>query len=257
MPRGSLIVVGTGIKVGAHCTAEARAAIEHSDVVYSVAGDAIADGWLERLNPRTVSLHRLYGGGRTRQETYEAMTDEIVAAVLGGNDVCAVFYGHPGVFVHPSHAAVRRIRDTGRDARILPGVSAEDCLFADLGVDPGQLGCQSYEATDFLIHARRFDPSAMLILWQIAVVGDRTLRAFDSDPRRLRVLADVLMEDYPPEHVVVVYEAASLPVGKPGIQRVRLSELHDARVTQESTLYVPPLGNPQVCPERLAKLDSR
>jgi hypothetical protein len=34
---------------------------------------------------------------------------------------------------------------------MLPAVSAEDCLFADLGVDPGAAGCQSHEAADFLI----------------------------------------------------------------------------------------------------------
>jgi hypothetical protein len=37
---------------------------------------------------------------------------------------------------------------------MLPGISAEDCLFADLGIDPGIYGCQSYEATDFLANGR-------------------------------------------------------------------------------------------------------
>jgi hypothetical protein len=36
----------------------------------------------------------------------------------------------------------------GFDAVMLPGISAEDCLFADLGIDPGMIGCQSFEATD-------------------------------------------------------------------------------------------------------------
>jgi hypothetical protein len=35
---------------------------------------------------------------------------------------------------------------------MLPAISAEDCLFADLGVDPADHGCPSYEATDFLVH---------------------------------------------------------------------------------------------------------
>jgi len=31
---------------------------------------------------------------------------------------------------------------------MLPGISAEDCLVADLGIDPASSGCQSYEAND-------------------------------------------------------------------------------------------------------------
>ena len=48
---------------------------------------------------------------------------------------------------------------------MLPGISSEDCLFADLGVDPGVSGCQSYEATDFLMNAPIIDSSTQLILW--------------------------------------------------------------------------------------------
>src|SRR2546429_6584747 len=45
----------------------------------------------------------------------------------------------------------RQAREEGFEAEMLPAVSAEDCLFADLGVDPGDEGCQSFEATSFLL----------------------------------------------------------------------------------------------------------
>ena len=86
--------------------------------------------------------------------------------------MCAVFYGHPGVFVNPSHRAVAQARAEGFRAAMLPGVSAEDCLFADLGLDPGAHGCQSYEATDFVIRRRSCYPSALLILWQVGALGE-------------------------------------------------------------------------------------
>jgi hypothetical protein len=57
----------------------------------------------------------------------------------------------------------------GVSARMLPGVSAEDNLIADLGVDPA--GLQSYEATGFLVYKYRFDTSAGLVLWQVGVLG--------------------------------------------------------------------------------------
>ena len=55
-------------------------------------------------------------GGSTSE-----MVEEILAAVREGKRVCAVFYGHPGVYVKPSHEAVRRARKEGFEARMLPG----------------------------------------------------------------------------------------------------------------------------------------
>ena len=96
MTRGSLIVVGTGIKLGQQCTPEARDAIKDAEVVYFVT-DGFTQHWIETLNANTVSLQSHYGGGRTRGETYEAMAETILEAVRAGKRVCAAFYGHPGV----------------------------------------------------------------------------------------------------------------------------------------------------------------
>ena len=55
-----------------------------------------------------------------------------------------------------------------------PGISAEDCLYADLGLDPGTVGCTHFEASQLLFYRRLIDTSAWLVLWQVDVVGDRT-----------------------------------------------------------------------------------
>jgi uncharacterized protein YabN with tetrapyrrole methylase and pyrophosphatase domain len=252
MTRGSLVVVGTGIKLSNQCTLEACDHIKTADVVFEVVGDGLAQAWLRKQNPNVISLQHLYGGERTRAETYEAMIETILTEVRDGRDVCAAFYGHPGVYVVPSHESIRRARAEGFEAQMLPAVSADGCMYADLGVDPGWLGCQSYEATDFLINARKFDPTAALVLWQIALVGDRTLRVFKSDARRVQLLADILMEDYPADHIVTVYDAATVPVADAKVQALRLSQLATAEITQQSTLYVPPVAPPKPCPKRLA-----
>ena len=98
--------------------------------------------------PERALAHVLYRAGVPRRRIYEEMAEEILDAVREGKRVCAVFYGHPGVYVQPSHEAVRRAREEGFEARMLPAVSAEDCLVADLGVDPGEQGWQSWEATE-------------------------------------------------------------------------------------------------------------
>jgi hypothetical protein len=56
----------------------------------------------------------------------------------------------------------------------------------------------------------------------------------------LNVLTDVLLQAYPPEHVVVVYEASHLPGGEPRRDAISLKELPTTEVTPVSTLYIPP-----------------
>jgi uncharacterized protein YabN with tetrapyrrole methylase and pyrophosphatase domain len=240
MPSGSLTVVGTGIQLGTHLTREASLVLETADVVLSLVAEPAMQSVLEQLNPKTRSLHDFYEVGESRSGAYEAMAEEILRHVREGKNVVAAFYGHPGVFVAPSHEAIRMARAEGYAARMLPGISAEDCLFADLGLDPSRFGCQSYEATDFLVHRRSIDPTAVLILWQIGTVGS-VAAAATTQPTGLPVLVEVLLEDYPPEHEVTVYEASPYPGFDPLVRVVGLGELSAEHVTALSTLYVPPV----------------
>ncbi len=162
------------------------------------------------MNPDAVeSLQDLYGEGKERQDTYDQMVERILECVRSGLRTCAAFYGHPGVFVYPSHVAVRRARAEGFSAIMLPGISAEDCLFADLGIDPAAYGCQSYEATDYLFSQRRLEPSSALVLWQVGVVGSTTFTAGEYDRSLLPLLVAKLSETYPPHHRVFVYRSRS------------------------------------------------
>ena len=241
--RGSLVVVGTGYCVGGQMTAEARAQIEAAELFFHLVGDPVTRRWLEGLHPRAESLVDSYAAGKDLADTYREIVDRILAPVRRGAAVCAAFYGHPGVGASSGHAAVRQARAEGHAARMLPGVSAEDCLFADLGLDPLAEGCQSFEATHFLVRRRRPDPTVPLILWQIGVIGATAYRRealWNRDG--LAALAEALCEEYPPGHEGVVYEAAMLPVCAPTILRVPLAELPSAPVTTASTLYVPPAG---------------
>lgn len=253
MGQGSLLVVGSGIALAGHLSAEARAAIVGADIVFAQMGDALAEQWLATLNPNVVSLAPLYQG-RSRLCAYALMAQTIVAPLREGRDVCAVFYGHPGVFVRPSHDAIALARRQGHAARMLAAISAEDCLFADLGLDPAQYGAQSFEARDFVLNARTFDPAAPLILWQPAVLGDDSFTHFTADARALGALREVLLETYPAAHEVVLYEAASLPIHGPRIEPLALARLAEARVGEATTLVIPPLRAPVPSQARRALL---
>jgi uncharacterized protein YabN with tetrapyrrole methylase and pyrophosphatase domain len=235
-------------------TPEADAAIGHADEVLYLVTDSLMARWIEGRNPRSRSLHTLYEPGKRRRETYDEIVSELLAPVRGGLDVCAAFYGHPGVFVRPGHEAIRRARAEGFAARMLPAVSALDCLVADLGIDPAATGLQSYDATDFVVHRRPIDTAATLVLWQIGVVGEL---GYALEPRRenLALLVECLGETYPRDHEVIVYEASPYPlVADPLVLRLPLEELPEARVPLLATLVVPPARAPRRDAELAARL---
>lgn len=252
MADGSLVIVGTGIMFASHLTLEARGWIERAERLFFLVSEPASAAWIAELNPRAESLAPFYVPGRRRLDIYQAMAGHLLAPVRAGAAVCAVFYGHPGVLVTPAHEALRQARAEGLRARMLPGVSAEDCLFADLELDPAFHGCQSFDATDFLLRRRGFDPRCNLILWQIGVTGELHL-ARNPPGAGLAALIEALLAAYPAEHEVVVYEAAQYPGFPPLIHRVALGGLASAPVTTLSTLYVPPREAAPVDPAMLAR----
>jgi len=231
---------------------EAIAHMKSAERVFYLVAEPVAEQVILLLNPEGArSLAGLYAPSKPRRETYRQMVESILASVRSGWRTCAVFYGHPGVFVDPAHAAIRSARQEGFAASMLPAVSAEDCLFADLGFDPASAGCQSYEATDFLVNRRRADPSSHLVLWQVGVLGDPTFRLEVRESSALDLLVRRLSETYPPRHQVCVYEAAVLPAGEPVMRWTELSQLARGQLSIISTLYVPPAEPPRFDPETL------
>jgi uncharacterized protein YabN with tetrapyrrole methylase and pyrophosphatase domain len=218
---------------------EARLSIESADKVLYTVADAVTETAIKQLNATAESLQPLYKPGKYCLVTYQEMVDRILYFLRKRLDVCAVFYGHPGVFVYSSHEAIQQARREGFQAVMLPATSSEDNLFADLGVDPATSGCQSFETTDFLIRRRKFDPTSHLILWQIGNIGNWKPERQDC-ARNLQVLVDVLLEHYDPGHEVVLYLAAQYVSCDPMIDRVALSKIPEASISNVTTLYVPP-----------------
>ena len=237
--QGSLVIVGTGINTFAHCTLEARAYIEQAEKLIVHVPDPLGMSWLQELHPDLIDLQPCYQQAANRADAYELMTRLIVDTVLAGHQTVAVFYGHPGVFVQPSHEAIRRLRAKQYRAEMLPGISAESCLFADLGIDPGRGGCIQHEASSFLFHDFPIDASTALILWQIGVLGDHTLEKLSPSVPALMALSHKLQRYYPANHRLAVYEAPTFAFAKPRIDWFALTELADMHYSPASTLFIP------------------
>jgi hypothetical protein len=237
---GRLVCVGIGMTLGSHITPLARSYIQTSDVVFAAVSDSVVELWLSRMHPDVRSLQGLYKEGKSRLDTYRAMVDTMLTEVRAGRRVCGAFYGHPGVFAWPSHKAMEIARSEGYRVHMEPAISAEDCLYADLGIDPGKHGCQHYEATQLMLNRRKVDTSAYLVVWQVGVAGDRSLARFSTGAAYRQVLVDVLSRDYGLGHEVVLYKAATLPLQRPRIERLALGSLPSVDLDMHVTLVIPP-----------------
>ena len=205
-------------------TPGARAGLEEGDVIVAFNGKKVS---------KSNELQGLVGAAPVGSTVK-------LTVLRAGKNVCAAFYGHPGVFAWSPHKAIEIARKEGYRAHMEPGISAEDCLYADLGIDPGKFGCQHFEASQLLFYKRRIDPTAYLVLWQVGMVGDQTLARFATDNAYRQVLVDRLAENYPLNHRVIIYRAATLPIHPPRIERTTLRKLATAHIELPDTIVIPP-----------------
>jgi precorrin-6B methylase 1 len=237
---GSLACVGIGMTLGSHISPLARSHIEQADVVFTGLSDGIIELWIAGMNKDVRSLQKFYQEGTSRMHTYRQMVEAMLTEVRAGKKVCGAFYGHPGVFAWAPHKAIETARNEGYAAHMEPGISAEDCLYADLGIDPGKFGCQHYEASQLMLYQRRIDPTAYLVLWQVGIAGDQSLARFTTGSAYRQVLVDLLSHDYPLDHEVIVYRCATLPIHRPRIERVALGKLTEVDIDLHPTVVIPP-----------------
>ncbi|MFZ6743925.1 SAM-dependent methyltransferase [Undibacterium sp. JH2W] len=242
--QGSLVCVGTGMRMAGQLTPIAQSYMESFDIVIAAVPNIFTRKWLQGVAKEYVCLNDHYDDtkvdGKTRRDTYRRMADTILKEVRAGKKVCAAFYGHPGIFACISHMAIAEAREEGYEAHMEPGISALDCLVADLGIDPGSYGMQSMESTQFMIYKRTLDPTALLVLWQVGIAGDLTLKRFDTEPAHLQILVNKLAQYYPLDHEVILYEAATDPLEKTRIDKLPLGDLPKMNYRQITTLVIPP-----------------
>src|ERR1700730_4992988 len=118
--KAVLAVVGTGIQAGRQLTRESIAWLKNADKILFCLSEPLTRDWLLDIRPDAEDLARFYEDGKDRRVTYIEMVAAILAPLRAGHTVCAAFYGHPGIFVSPSHDVVRRARAEGFRAFMLP-----------------------------------------------------------------------------------------------------------------------------------------
>src|SRR5690606_24600892 len=195
--------------------------------------------WLRELHHDVRSLRSIRGERKPRMELNRKIVQMLLGEVRGGRSGCGAFYGHSGLFGGPAQIAVRTARTEGYSAHMEPGISTVDCLYADLGIDPGKFGCQHYEANQLMRYRRSLDSSAYLVLWNIdsppeGVVAEANVVAYRT------LLLEVLADEYPPRHQILVYRPADRVHGAPKILRIPLELLPTADIDAHACVVIPP-----------------
>ncbi len=240
--ESSLVVVGCGIQAVRHLSSRSLAEIQEAERVLALA-DGAAHTWLAELRPDLVDL-RTHARGDRRQSLRD-IEEAVIAEVLAGRRVCVVFDGHPAMSADLPHALVRRAREAGFSARMEPGISAEACLYADLGIDPGRTGVLSLEAAQLLDEDRLLDTRSLLLVWLPPQTEARC------EPPALRLLMERLLLDYPGEHEVALYQSARLATERFRAERLALRNLAQHHDAEFSAVVVPP------CPAHPADLTAK
>lgn len=247
MNNKKIAVIGCGIKTLAHLTREAISYIENADYLLYLVNEPAMKDWLSQCNVPHESLEALYYSSDNRADNYSHIASHILMKLESYRNIAFVIYGHPTIYAQPVTALISQADPETTSVLLIPGISAENTLFTDLQIDPGPNGWQCYEATDFIIRKRNYDPSTHLILWQAGVIGVTSpTSGRRKQTHQMNILSTLLIKKYPENHEIILYEAAVHIGMSPLIHKTTIKSLQDESLSPITTIYVPPLSLPAI-----------
>ncbi|HHT9922950.1 TPA: SAM-dependent methyltransferase [Legionella pneumophila] len=240
-----LTIAGTGIKFLAHLTTEVMGAIRSSSCVLYLLNEPAIKHWVSINSKISFSLDDIYYSCIDRMESYEKIVGFINDNLDKYDDLVLLIYGHPIVFSTISAKLINQYSENELQLSVLPGISALDCLFADLGIDPGEVGFQSYDSTIFINNDIEYSAKVPLVLWQIAAVNESRIIKDKVDKslqkKGLRNLKNRLLKKYPPNHQIIIYVATLYAGISSEIIKFNLNSLDNTLIPRLGTLYIPPI----------------
>ncbi|OAX36330.1 tetrapyrrole methylase [Rhizopogon vinicolor AM-OR11-026] len=240
--RGTLTIAGSGISSVSHITLGTLSYIKGSNKIFYFVCDPVIEAFIhDNSTADCFDLSVFYDNNKGRYDSYIQVCEVVLKDVRAGRDVLGVFYGHPGAFVSPSHRTIAVARQEGYEAKMLPGISAGDYMFADLEFDPALSGCNTCEATEILLRDKPLGPSVQNIIWQ---VGSVCVVDMEFSKSKFHLLVDRLEKDFGPDYKVVHYIGAVLPQSTTIMDTFTIADLRKGDIAKQFntvlTLYIPP-----------------
>lgn len=251
-----IYLVGLGIVSTLQITRETEQTLRLCKEVFFLHSEpSIVHKYIRELCPDVTDLHSLYEVNVQREKAYYKMVETVIDAAKKNPPVALALYGNPVVFVTPTQLIMEIADKLGLKVKMLPGISAFDCMLVDLDVDPSQ-GTLIYEANDMLLHKRELHPDMHCFIWQVGGVESETYSTAINLPSRFLRLKKYLLQYYPQEHEGVIITCATNPAVDAKLTRVKLGELETEPVQMHAgaTLYIPPVHEPLELDEEFLEL---
>ena len=238
-------IISSGIRSIHDLTLEARNVLSDSDIVFYLFSDLFSINYIRSISKKSVNLKQFYKSNKKLNETYQNIVDVVMSAASNSVNVSVIFYGHAGVFCKPSHEIKRRAILNNLKFRFLPGISAEDCMVADLGYDPGE-GSQVFEASSLLFNQQKLDVNIHNVIYQIGVIEkEEQTYNLHTKYQYLNDFFNYLLSFYPETHLVTNYIASPFYFQTSTIHTFFLKDGFKIenleKISGNSTLYIPPI----------------
>ncbi|WP_192484645.1 MULTISPECIES: SAM-dependent methyltransferase [Cysteiniphilum] len=244
--KKKLFVVGSGIKTLGHFTKEFITCATQSDIVLFLNNDHITKEWYEKYCKKTYDLNEIYQKDNTvhRKDIYLAIADYVIKSFDEHDSVCFSLYGHPFFCAQPALYAIDEIAREREDIEIhsFAAVSALDCLWNDLRVNPAENGMQMYEASHMIYEEIPLISKVDLVILQAGFIDIQTIHTGEQKANTDK-LKHHLLKYYHVDSQIIIYQAAQYPSQAPVIDKIKLNELESNKVTTLSTIYI--AGNKQ------------
>ncbi|KAL5477556.1 hypothetical protein EMCRGX_G024367 [Ephydatia muelleri] len=256
--KGRLVILGSGIRCAGQFTTEAISHIKNADKVLYCISDPVTETYIRDLFPGAMDLAVFFDGSKDRYDSCVQMAEACLFFARQGLYTVAIFPGHPGISSLPSLRAMQIAKKQGICTEMLPGISLEDSLFSDLGIDPSYYGFQVIGATDFLLFDRRLMTDAHVVIKHVGCIGEQCVTPTGVGASNLSILVKQLQKVYGLDYGVVHYYPSQYPTCKPFMDRRPLSDFLKSEmyktITPFSHIYIPPMSTSCINKEMAVQL---
>ena len=250
-----IYIVGLGIVHLEQITPEVDNAISKSKTTLFVERGHGIKAYLQSKCRNIIDLTGLYSEDGDRQETYRRMAAATIQAALDNPPVTLALYGHPLIYSYPPFLVKEMAKRLALRTKTLPGISALDCLFVDLGIDPAMNGLQMFEATELLLRDRPLFPDVPAVLWQIGALETGLFSTRPSTAERFTRFTAHLLKFYSRDHTVFAVHSSTHPLLRSEIFRFKIDEMESYAPALHAgfTLYIPPVSMRPIADQQLVQ----
>lgn len=241
-------IVGLGMRSVDQLTREARRAIAGTKAIYLVDNSPGIARYFHDLGVEVIDLSVHYEEGKDRLQTYIEMSKDVISGAITNGPVSFGLYGHPTVFAYPPFVIKFVAESLGLTVGVVPGISAMDCMFAELMIDPATDGMQMFEATDVVIRQRQLLTDVQTLIWQIGALETGLYSRKSSSRDRFAKFLDHVFKFFPEDHPATAIFVSDSPLIPTIIYNFRLRELPDYahKLHGGFTLHIPPVSSAPV-----------